>query len=512
MKRLRQFSILLSLSTCLISSALHAENMNVTIYSKATPGAISPDFYRPLPGQSVAGWYGSAVPGYAIVRDRREMEIADKKSVLTFSDVAALIDPTTVTFSSITAPNDTKVLEQNYLFDLVSTQKLTERFLDKKITVEQTLGDKVETLDGILLSASDGLILKQDDGKLTSVRDYTNLRFPALPEGLRTKPTLEWQIITGKPGKHTVDVSYETGGTTWWSDYNLIFTPDAKDANKGLVDLGAWVSILNQSGTTFKDAKLKLVAGDVQRAEPQNRGMMMAKSRAPMAEMADSSSGGFSEKSFFEYHLYTLGRNATIPDRSTKQIELFPSVHRVPVEKKIVIEGNTMPYYGGYNMDRGYGDQGEKRKAEVYLEFKNAKEAGMGMPLPAGRLRVSQKDDADGSLEFIGEDTIGHTPKDEKILVKLGNAFDITGERRQVDFKSDDNRRWMQETVELKIRNHKEQDVKVLVREQLSRAQNWRITDNTQPYEKKDAHTITFDTTVPKGGEKVIRFTVEYTW
>jgi hypothetical protein len=253
------------------------------------------------------------------------------------------------------------------------------------------------------------------------------------------------------------------------------------------------------------------VAGDVQRAQPNNM-RQNAYARAPKAMAMAEDSAGFAEKAFFEYHLYTLGRSTTLPDRSTKQIELFPAVSRVPVEKDLVFEGSSIPYYGGTYTDSNYGNDSTTKKADVYLSFKNDKEHGMGMPLPAGRLRVSQKDDADGSLEFIGEDVVEHTPKDEKILVKLGSAFDVVGERRQVDFRSDDKRRWMQETIEVKLRNHKDKDVKVLVRENLYRAVNWRITDSTQSYEKKNANTVEFPITVAADKEKIIRYTVEYTW
>jgi hypothetical protein len=509
--KLRNTLVALGIGLLVTSAPLHAENMNLTIYSKATPGAVNPSFYRPLPGQSYGGWFGESVPGYAVVRDRRELELKDKRSKVQFSDVAALIDPTTVTFTSITDPKGTKVLEQNYLFDLVSTQKLTERFLGQKITVEQALGDKIETTTGTLLSAGGGMVLKGDDGKITSVNGYQNLKFPALPDGLMTEPTLMWDVLTDQPGKHQVDVSYETAGITWWTDYNLIFTPDASDANQGSVDLSAWVSILNQSGASYNDAKLKLVAGDVQRAQPNNM-RQNAYERAPKAMAMAEDAAGFAEKAFFEYHLYTLGRSTTLPDRSTKQIELFPAVSHVPVEKNLVFEGSSIPYYGGTYTDRNYGNDSTTKKADVYLSFKNDKEHGMGMPLPAGRLRVSQKDDADGSLEFIGEDVVEHTPKDEKILVRLGSAFDVVGERKQVDFRSDDSRRWMQETIEVKLRNHKDKDVKVLVRENLYRSVNWRITDSTQSYEKKNAHTVEFPLTVAADKEKTIRYTVEYTW
>ncbi len=227
---------------------------------------------------------------------------------------------------------------------------------------------------------------------------------------------------------------------------------------------------------------------------------------APMA-------AGFQEKAFFEYHLYTLGRPTTLGDNSTKQIELFPVARGVPCEKVLLYYGLGSGYrsYGSPMTDRNYGTQSNK-KVDIYLRFKNEKEIGMGMPLPSGRIRVSQRDPADESLEFIGEDTIDHTPKDEEVLIKLGSAFDVVGERKQTDFRADSRRDWMEETIEIKIRNHKEEPVKVIVKENLYRWSNWRIKDSTHEFEKVDSRTIHFPVEVAKDGEVTIQYTVHYSW
>ena len=222
---------------------------------------------------------------------------------------------------------------------------------------------------------------------------------------------------------------------------------------------------------------------------------------------------GFEEKAFFEYHLYTLGRPTTLPDNSTKQIELFPTARKVPCEKVMLYYGlgSRYPIYGSPMTDRNFGIQSNP-KVDIYLKFKNEKAIGMGMPLPSGRIRVSKLDPADETLEFIGEDTIDHTPKDEEVLIKMGSAFDVVGERKQTDFAVDTNRRTIDETIEIKVRNHKEEKVKVIVKENLYRWTNWQLTKKTHEFEKIDSRTIHFPIEVEKDGEVTIRYTVHYTW
>ncbi|RME41621.1 MAG: DUF4139 domain-containing protein [Planctomycetota bacterium] len=484
----------------------------LTIYSKATPGAVPPELYRPVAGQSPPrGDLSGRIPGYAIVKQERGVSLKGGRSTIRFTDVAAYIDPTTVSFTSLTDPESTHVLEQSFEFDLVSTQKLLQRYIDREITVEQVRGERIEAVRGTLLSADNGLVLRTKDGGIRVLYRYANILFPELPGGLITRPTLVWDVTTNRPGLHRTRVTYETKGMTWWADYNVVFTPH-EDANRGTLDIGAWVSILNQSGATYRDAKLKLIAGDVHRAPTPAKaiaGFRQARARAMVAE-ADA---GFEEKAFFEYHLYTLGRPTTLPDHSTKQIELFPTARDVQCEKVLVYYGvpARFYYYGGPMTDRNLGIPTNK-KVDIYLRFKNEKAIGMGMPLPSGRIRVFQKDTADDSLEFIGEDTIDHTPKDEEVLVKMGSAFDVVGERKQIDFAVDYDRHWMKETIEIKLRNHKDKPVRVLVKETLYRWVNWEIVEHTHDFKKIDARTIHFPVRVDKDGEVTIRYTVRYTW
>jgi hypothetical protein len=484
-----------------------AEDTAITIYSSAEPGAISPDQYRPVPGGGVPN--ASSVPGYAMIRQERDVKLASGRSTLKFADVAALIDPTTVTFTSLTEPR-TRVLEQSYQFDLVSTEKLLLKYIDRPIAVERRVGDRVETINGTLLSATDGLLLRTNDGTIQSLRDYSSVRFPELPGGLDTRPTLVWDVASPRAGDQRSRVTYQTGGVTWWADYNLIFN-EGKDANSGLLDLSAWVSIINQSGAAYPNAHLKLIAGDVHRA-PTEPVPMMAKSALRAAESVAGDVRGFSEKSFFEFHLYTLERPTTLSNNSTKQIELFDQARQIPAKKVLLYTGLEQAYFYPNPMtDRNFGVQSNK-KVDVYLEFRNDKQYGLGVPLPAGRIRVSKLDAADGSLEFIGEDRIDHTPKDEQVRVKLGSAFDVVGERRQTDFSVDSKAQWMEEQIEIKLRNHKEQPVRVIVKENLYRWSNWKILTKTHEFVKEDARTISFPVDVPKDGETLVRYRVRYTW
>ena len=476
----------------------------LTIYSTAQPGAISPELYR-------SGGRGQAIPGYAVVRHEREIALNRGRNSVRFTDVAAYIDPTTVMFASLTDPAGTSVVEQNFQFDLVNQAKLLEKYIDRTIKVDQVRGQGVETFSGTLLSTAGGMILKRDDGTVQLLPHNAGVTLPSLPGGLITRPTLVWDLSAKQPGTHRTRVSYQTTGITWWTDYNLTYS-DGSNANSCKLDVGAWVSIINQSGASYPDAKLKLIAGDVQRARLPGRGDA-PRSVAKLAAREEKDNG-FAEKAFFEYHLYTLGRPTTLPDNSTKQIELFPAARSVPCEKTLVYYGLTPGYYGHSASpltDRNYGVQ-SNRKVDVYLGFRNAADHNMGVPLPAGRIRVSKLDAADKTLEFIGEDTIDHTPKNEKVLIRLGSAFDVVGERRQVDFRVDTSRKTMGEDIEIKLRNQKKEPVTVIVKENLYRWVNWQITSKSHDFDKQDARTVHFPVKIAAGGEVTLRYSVQYTW
>ncbi len=485
---------------------------SITIYSSAQPGAISPEMYRPSSGMNMGRFNA---PGYAMVREVRPITLDAPRATVRFTDVAALIDPTTVTFASLTHP-ETRVLDQSFQFDLVNNQALLEKFVDREITVVVPVGDTISEITGTLLSAAGGTLVLQNAAGLQTINSYLRLKFPSLPEGFVTRPTLVWDLEAPAAGEQTARVAYQTEGITWWADYNLTLSEDAANPNKGTLDVGAWVSILNQSGGTYKDAQLKLVAGDVNRApRPQQfGGMYPAAEGMAMRSMADT---GFQEKSFFEYHLYTLGRPATIPDNSTKQIELFDTARGVPCEKILVYDGagETWMSDGEVIQDGSYGTQ-TKKDVDVYIKFVNSKDTGLGIPLPAGRIRVSKLDADDGpgggSLEFIGEDTIRHTPKDETVLIRMGKSFDVVGERRQVDFDVDSGRKTVTETIEVKVRNRKETAVDVVVQERMFRGLGWTITRSSQEPMKIDSRRVHFPVSLQPGEEKIVTYTVRYTW
>ena len=490
--------------TCLILAltrlAEAAEpDFSLTIYSSAQPGQISVE--------ALAN-YGMAIPGYALVRDRRRMSLQPGIGNLRFSDVAKRIDPTTVSFSSLTDPDGTRVLEQNYEFDLVSQQKLLERYVGASITVDQPRGDHVDTVTGTLLSASGGLILQKDSGEIVTLASYSNVRFPSLPGGLITKPTLAWQIDAKRGGEHDARVSYQTRGMTWWSDYNVTLR-NAGDACE--MDLSAWVSIVNQSGASFPKCQLKLVAGEVHRAPapaPALHDMRMRKSEAVMAAAAD----GFQSSELFEYHLYTLGRRSDLPDNSTKQLELFPAALGVACKKQLVFSATKSPYryWNQPVYDQSYAATTEGSTG-AYLEFENRETNRMGMPLPAGRIRVNKAAD-DGTLEFIGEDLIKHTPRNETVRIKLGNAFDIAGERKQTSFAYNDKADTIDESFEISVRNRKKTAETIIVREYLSRWSNWKVTSQSHDFVKRDAETIDFVLQIPADGEAKVSYSVRYDW
>jgi len=449
------------------------------------------------------------LPGYAVVRQERMMRLDRGRSTVRLTDVPALIDPTTVSFVSL-SDAQTQVLEQSFHFDLDSTDKLLLKAIDRPITVERVSGGQTSSLSGTLLSFAQGLVIRDKDGSIHALRDYSAITFPQPPEGLETRPSLVWDLVAPRGGEQRVRVSYQTGGMTWWADYNLVFS-EGKDSGNGTLDVSAWVSIVNTSGTTYPDAALKLVAGDVNRVPPP---MAVARQAVEVAmAAAPAADAGFSEQPLSELHLYTLNRRTTLANDTTKQIELFPRVKQVPARKLLVYAGAPAAprVYSRPITEREFGVSANA-KVEVYLEFTNDERSGLGMPLPAGRVRVSQLDSADASPELIGADRVDHTPKGETVRLRLGSAFDVVGERRQVDFVLNTREHWMEEEIEIRLRNHKAQPVTVTVSEALPRWSTWQIVSKDHDFEKENAHTIRFPVSVPKDGATSIRYRVRYTW
>ncbi|HOX09926.1 MAG TPA: DUF4139 domain-containing protein [Candidatus Omnitrophota bacterium] len=434
---------------------------------------------------------------FALIKDQRYFELDKGVNKLEFRDVASLIEPTSVHFTSLSAPASAYILEQNYEYDLVSASKLLSKYIDRKIKVVTKEG---EVYEGTLMSYDDNQLVIQTASGIAMVArpmNVNNILFEKLPEGLITKPTLVWLINSDKRLRHLTEVSYLTQGMNWNCEYVTVLDKDDK-----ALDLDGWVSITNNCGATYEDAKIKLIAGEVKRATNYALGRVAKLDYA----REEKSKSEFEEKSFFEYHMYTLGRTATIKNNQTKQISLLNSVG-VPVKKELIFDPSKGKNHWWY-----YSDKSEtlKEKARVEITFMNSKADKLGMPLPKGNVKVYKKD-TDGSLQFIGEDAIEHTPKDEKIRLYIGDAFDVLGERTRKDFRTE-GRHTAYETFEIVLRNHKEQDADVKVVEKLWRYTNWDIASSSVRFEKKDASTMEYLAKVPKNGETKITYTVKYTW
>jgi hypothetical protein len=431
----------------------------------------------------------------AVVKERRHLQLDGQRSTIRFTDVAKKIDPTSVFFKSLTDPAGTSVIEQNYEYDLVSADKLLDKYIDKPVAVITEDGSRYT---GDLLSFDRGQLVIQGAEQLYMIGRADNVRnveFSKLPDGLLTRPTLVWQVATNRPGRHLAQVTYQTSGLSWEADYSAVINPEDTQ-----LDIKGWVTINNQSGAAYRDAAVKLIAGDVRKVQ-QPKQMIRERAMA-LAARAEADAAGFEQKSFFEYHLYTLGRPTTVNENQIKQIELL-AANQVPVTKRYLFEP------GGRYWHRRYGDKDEY-KVNVFIEFRNDEQSNLGMPLPKGRIRVYKADEADGDLEFVGEDQIDHTPRDEELKLYIGDAFDLVGEKTVTDRKG--GQRWRQESIRIALRNHKQDEpVTIRVREHLGR-QNWTIEQNSRPFEKVDADTIRFDVPVAPGGESVVEYQVNYRW
>jgi len=486
-----------------------AAGVTVTVYSSADPASFDPQqwIYNESVGNDSSGMDPSDVPGFGVVKEVRTENLNQGQNILDFTDVAAFIDPTTVSFQDLSFP-DTAVLQQQFKFDLVSPEKLLQKYLGQTISVAVPRGNSaVQIVTGTLLSAQDGdLVLQTQNGIQIINGSYNQVQLGALPEGLMIKPTLEWQVQSSQTGEHKILTAYETKGLTWIADYNMVLGADDKTAS-----LAAWVTLLNLSGKTYENARLKLIAGEVNRVQPP-RPIMYQMATAELAGAAPT----FQEKQFFEYHMYTLPRLVTIPQNATQQIALFPTRSDVNVEKVLVYSGQDMSPWWSYSdqpdLSPFSGITSTKQEAGVYIRFMNNKGNSLGIPLPAGKIRLYQQDPADGSLEFIGEDLLDNTPRDELVSVKVGNSFDVIGERTQTDFHVDSVARTATESYSIMLNNHSDAAVHIEVPQYLWRWSNWQITANSDNFQKLDSRTIEFSVDVPANGKKEITYTVVYSW
>ena len=431
----------------------------------------------------------------ALVRDQRQVTLPQGTVELALREVSARIRPETALLRSLTLPGGLAILEQNFDFDLLTPRKLLEKYVGKEVqlfrTHPETGEDRFETAR--VLAANDGVVLQIGDRIETGVPG--RLVFADVPETLRDRPTLVVSLDNAKAGQQSMELSYLTGGLNWRADYVAELNPEDT-----ALDLSGWVTLSNQSGTSYNNALLQLVAGDVNqvREEMHFRGDVMMK-----ATLAEAAAPQMSEEGLFEYHLYTLQRPTTIRDNQTKQVSLL-NASGVVVHKEFRLQGS--PYY----YSRQHGDLGQKLKVGVFVEFDNSRQDRLGMPLPKGIVRV-YKQDKQGRPQFVGEDRIDHTPENEKVRLKLGDAFDVTADRKQTEFRKlggDSRYNYRFESAyEIKLKNAKDEDVTVTVAEVVPG--DWRMLQESHPHTKVSADTPLWKIKVPAKGEAVLSYRVE---
>jgi hypothetical protein len=421
-----------------------------------------------------------------LVKDTRKVELPKGQGELRFMDVAASIKPETVTVKSVNSPNAFSVLEQNYEYDLMSPAKLLDKYVGKKIKIIDwnRFQDRKEEVDATLLANNNGPIYKINGEIYLGYPGYTVL--PKLPENLIAKPTLTWLYQNSDAKPHDLEVSYLTQNMSWHADYVVVINKDDTAA-----DVSGWVTLDNKSGATYKNARLKLVAGQVHQVRREGWPAHMN------GEFHYGQTDAFKEKPFFEYHIYNLQRKTTLKNKQTKQISLL-AASGARIKKELLVYG-VRSYFSAQYMEKL-----PKQPVSVYIKFKNSKDNHLGMPLPAGIMRLYKQDD-DGSRQFVGEDRIEHTPKDEDVRLKVGQAFDVTAERIQTDYKRITSRLY-ESAWEITLRNHKDKDITVGIVEPLFG--NWQVIEKSHPFTKVDAHTIRFNVKVPRDQEVKVRYRV----
>ena len=461
---------------------------------------------------------------FAVVRQELALDLKSGENQINVSDITMHLEPDSIILRDPSGKHILNVLEQNYRADPVSRTSLLSLYEGR--TIDFLLPDH-STLKGKIIRSGyvrpdsfnmngygqqypgqeDPII--EVDGRLRFGLPGEPI-FPDLTGETILKPRLEWVLASDKPGKIPAEFSYVTGGMTWQADYNIV-APEKGD----LVDIVGWITIDNQTGKTFENARIRLMAGDVNKVQPgQMRSMLYAAAAAPVS--GRDFAPPVTEKTFDEYHLYSLERPATLRDRETKQVE-FIHAEGVATKQRYIYDGARIDSnrYNGWNWDNirndhSYGTESNP-KIFVMREFRNSEANHLGMPLPKGRLRFYRQND-DSQIEFTGENVIDHTPRDETIRVYTGNAFDLAGERRRTNYTIDVNKHEATESFEIKVRNHKKDPVEVRVVEHLYRATNWEIITKSDDFQKKDSQTVEFPVTVAPGNEKTITYTARYTW
>ena len=447
---------------------------------------------------------------FAVVRETVPLDLKAGVSESRYSDMVSQLEPDSVILRDPSGKAKFQILEQNYRNDPVTQALLLSLFEGKSIDFFIKEPNKPDaTVQGKIIRSG----YKTNTQPVIEVNGKLQFSLPGLPifpslgDDTVLNPTLTWKIESTAAAKFDAELAYVTGGFTWEADYNIV-SPEKGN----MVDLVGWVTIKNQSGKTFKDARVKLMAGEVNKIQPPQlearRGYAM-KAMAAVADMA----APVSEKAFDEFHLYSLANKTTLRDQETKQVE-FVRATAVKMERVYVYDGAQL---GGwqvgmaYGGDPGYGAESNK-KVSVYREFKNSQENNLGVPLPKGRVRFYTQDSADQSLQFVGENSIDHTPKDELVRLYTGDSFDLVGERKRTDFKVNESNHSASESFEVKLRNRKKEPVEIRVVEHLFRWANWVIKEKSHPFEKKDAQTIEFIIPLKPDQEQTITYTVNYSW
>ncbi|CAN5150407.1 DUF4139 domain-containing protein [soil metagenome] len=433
-----------------------------------------------------------------LVREERTLDLTSGRVSLEFRDVSSAVEPATVTVKALDGASFS-ILEQNYRYDLLTPEKLLEKSVGKKIKIYRYNKEtgKDEELDAEILSTSGGMPVVKIGDQITYGVPNGRFAFPELPANLVSKPSLVW-LLDSNSNKAKVEVTYLSGGFNWNADYVLSVGDEADGTAISKADLTGWVTLHNDTGTSFENAKLKLVAGDVQRVRPSDP---EDEERDYEKKEVAKDKSQFSQEDFFEYHLYGLDRPTDLLSNEQKQVTLLEG-HGLDVRRRLVFAGNDYYYRGRY------GQVMTNQKVSVLLEIENTEKNHMGMPLPKGVIRV-YKADKSGAKQFIGEDRIDHTPRDEKISVKMGESFDVVGDRKQTDYKVLGS--CTAETAwEISLRNHKDKADEVLVREPLSG--DWSVVQSSMTYEKENAHTLTFKPMIPARGEVKLTYRIRVKW
>jgi hypothetical protein len=432
----------------------------------------------------------------ALVRDVRNLVLPSGAFRLKFMDIAATVNPATVHFRSLTDPEKLGVIEQNYEYDLLEPAKLLHKYVGKEVTLvrsyQENNSTKREEIKATLLSDNNGPVWKIGNDIVTGMF-AESYRFPEVPANLYDRPTLLMSLENSGPRKQQIEASYLANNLSWNADYVLTVARDDKNA-----DLDGWVTVVNNSGTGFHNAHLQLVAGELNRVQPPAPLPMAAREMA----MGKAAAPQFQQEAFSEYHLYTLGRKTSVEDKETKQISLLQG-SGVPVEKIFMVNGQSYYYH-----NQQIPGAPLKDPVMVYYKFKNEEKNGLGIPLPAGIVRVYQKDSKGGIL-FAGEDHVDHTPKDEEVSIHIGNAFDVVAEHKQTDYKHVDTHTWEFE-FEVTLRNHKDSPIVVQVNEPIGG--DWEMLSSTYKYTKTAAFAAQFSVPVAKDGTSVLKYRVRAKW